>query len=292
MALFDEFCTYVSKVTTIDKVYLELILATTLVILIFLGLRKVGKNFISSNTNGRREFLLTQTYNVILNILEVLCFLFIWDDYIKSLMTLISVLSAAMTIALRDIILNFFCGIYIKVKKPFKVEDRIQIDDLKGDVMNISGLDFEVLEISNKEDNGQSTGVVVTIPNSVVFSKPVKNLTKGFKYIWDEITVRIDLDSDISKSKQEIYRIVNDIETIKSIPRKMKSEIDNINSVNRVYFNQYDPIIYTKIVNTHVELTVRFLMHPKKCRYMESVIWNKIYYAYKEGKISLYTKSE
>ena len=29
-------------------------------------------------------------------------------------------------------------------------------------------------------------------------------------------------------------------------------------------------------------------MHPKKSRYVESVIWNKIYNAYKEGKIDLY----
>ena len=50
-------------------------------------------------------------------------------------MTLISVISAAMTIALREIILNFFSGIYIKLKKPFKVEDRIQIENIKGDVM-------------------------------------------------------------------------------------------------------------------------------------------------------------
>ena len=63
-----------------------------------------------------------------------------------------------------------------------------------------------------------------------------------------------------------------------------------INSTNRIYFNQYDPMIYTKIVDDHVELTVRYLMHPKKARYVESVIWNKIYLAYKDKKINLYTK--
>ena len=54
------------------------------------------------------------------------------------------------------------------MKKPFKVEDRIEIDGIKGDVMNISALDFEVLEISTKENNGQSTGIVVSFPNSTV----------------------------------------------------------------------------------------------------------------------------
>lgn len=288
MKLLDNFYTYLSKITSIDKTYFELIFSTTLVVLIFIGLRKIGKTLISKKTSGRSEFLITQTYLIILNILEVFCFIFIWDDYIKSLMTLISVVSAAMTIALRDIILNFFCGIYIKVKKPFKVEDRIQIDELKGDVMNISTLDFEVLEISNKEDNGQSTGVVISIPNSYVFSKAVKNITKGFKYIWDEITVKISLDADLVANKQEIYKIVNNIETIKGIPKKMKDQVNSLNNSNRIYFNQYNPVIYTKIVDNHVELTVRYLMHPKKARYIESVIWNKIFIAFKEGKIDLY----
>ena len=48
-------------------------------------------------------------------------------------------------------------------------------------------------------------------------------------------------------------------------------------------------MIYTKIVDNHVELTVRYLIHPKKARFVESVIWNKIYLAYKDEKIDLYT---
>lgn len=288
MLFLDNFYKYLAKTTSIDKMYFELIFSTILIIVLFMLIRKFGKFIISKKTSGRKEFLITQTYLIILNIIEVFCFIFIWDDYIKSLMTFISVLSAAMTIALRDIIYNFFSGIYIKVKKPFKVEDRIQIDDFKGDVMSISTLDFEVLEISTKEDNGQSTGIVVNIPNSFVFTKPIKNITKGFKYIWDEITVKVELDCDLSANKQEIYKIVNNIETIKSIPKKMKNEVESLNNSNRIYFNQYDPIIYTKIVDGHVELTIRYLMHPKKARYIESVIWNKIYTSYKEGKINLF----
>ena len=288
MELFRGICKYLSQLTTIDEKFLALFLNTVFIIFLFIILRQIGKFIISSRTSGRREFLLTQTYFVFLNLTEIFMFLVVWDDYIKSLMTLISVISAAMTIALREFIMNFFCGIYIKMKKPFKVEDRIQIDDLKGDVMNISALDFEVLEISNKEDNGQSTGVVVNIPNSYVFTKSIKNITKGFKYIWDEITIKVPLSCDLNANKQELYKIVNGIETIKNIPRKMKTEVDHLNSTTRVYFNQYDPVIYTKICGAHVELTIRFLMHPKKARYIESVIWNKIYTSYKEGKINLY----
>lgn len=288
MKYFDNFCKYLSELTTIDKTYISLVLSTTIVIILFSFFKRIGRKTIKKKIEGRKEYLINQAMQIILNVAEVIFLLFIWGDYIQNLMTLISVTSAAMTIALREIILNFFCGIYIKVKKPFQVEDRIEVKDIKGDVMNISSLNFEVLEISNKEEHGQSTGVIVTFPNSIVFSEPVRNLNKGFKYVWDELTVKVPIDCDLAKNKQELYKIVNNIEIIRNIPKKMKSQINDINTTNRVYFNKYDPTIYTKIVDDHIELTIRYLMHPKKGRFVESVIWNKILEAYKEGNIDLF----
>lgn len=292
MGLFHQLCNFLSQATSIEEKYISLFLTTSLIVLLFISIKRLGRHLIQKRATGRKEYVLNQTYQIFLNVIEILILIFVWGDYLKGLMTLISVISAAMTIALRELILNFFCGLYIKMKKPFKVEDRIQIDDIKGDVMNISSLDFEILEISTNDNKGQSTGIVITFPNSVVFSKPLKNITKGFEYIWDEIIVKVTLDSDLTKNKQELYRIVNELEVIKNIPKKMKAQITNINTTNRIYFNKYDPIIYTKIVNNHVELTVRYLMHPKKSRYVESVIWNKIYLAYKEGNINLYTSAD
>ena len=290
MNFYKSICEVISDVTTIDKEYVYVIISTLSVLVIFYLLKIIGRKIIQKLTSGRREFVSNHAYQVVLNILEVLILIIIWDEYIKGLMTLISVISAAMTIALRDSILNFFCGIYIKFKKPFKVEDRIQIGDIKGDVMSTSTFSFEILEVSTKEDNGQSTGIVIHYPNSSIISGPVKNINKGFKYIWDEMIVKIEIDCDLANNKKEIYKIVNSLDTVKNIPRKMKNQIDDVNTTNRVYFNKFDPIIYTKIVDNHVELALRFLMHPKKARYIESVIWNKIYLGYKEGKINLYVK--
>ena len=291
MEFFDRFCRYLSDLTTINETYISLILSTTIVVLLFSFFKKIGRRTIQKKIEGRKEYLINQTIQIILNIVEVVFLLFIWNEYIQSLMTLISVTSAAMTIALRELILNFFCGIYIKMKKPFQVEDRIEVKGIRGDVMNISSLNFEVLEISTKEENGQSTGVIVTFPNSIVFAEPVRNLNKGFKYIWDELTVKLTLDCDLVKNKQELYKIVNNIEIIKNIPKKMKSQINDINTTNRVYFNKYDPTIYTKVVDNHIELRIRYLMHPKKGRYVESVIWNKILEGYKDKRIDLYIES-
>ena len=208
MKLIDLFSENISKVTTINKDIVLAILQTVLVIIIFSLIKYLSNKLIKKKMDGRGEYIANQSVKVIINIIEVIVIFVIFSNYLKSLMMLISVVSAALTIVLKELIFNFFCGIYLKVKKPFKVEDRIEIDGLKGDVINMSSLSFEVLEVSSKE-NGQSTGVIVTFPNSTVFSQPIKNINKGFKYVWNELIVNVVLDCDLANNKKEIYRSVN-----------------------------------------------------------------------------------
>lgn len=288
MNYIDNFNYFISKNLDIDIVYVRLILGTCLVVLIALLLKKIGKRIIRLLKDSRKEYIFYQNYKIVINVIQIIILFFIWEEYIKSLMTLISFLSAAIAIALKDIILNWFCGIYIRIKKIFKIEDRIEINGIKGDVMKISTLEFEILEVSNKEENGQSTGIVITFPNSIVFTQPVKNYTKGFKYIWNEMVIKVPLDCDLIKTKQEIYKIINSSEIVKAIPKKMKNQISNLTNDYRIYYNQYEPIIYTKVVDDHIELSLRYLIHPKKARYVESVIWNSILVNYKNGIINLY----
>lgn len=279
---------YISNITSIDQKYIILIIKTTIFFAILYIIKKIGIKIINHVKDSKAEYLYTQKYKLLINILFLIIFFFLWGRYLGNLLTVISLISAGFTIALRDLIFNFFSGIYIKIKKPFCIEDRIEINNYKGDVININALNFEVLEVNNENFIGQSTGVITHIPNSAIFQHPLRNYNKAFKYIWNELTIKVPLDCDISKTKGIIYKIVNSNEIIKSIPAKMKNQIKNISSEYRIYYNQYDPIIYTQVVDDHIELTVRYLVHPKKARYVNSTIWSNILTAYQNDEIELH----
>lgn len=279
---------YISEITSIDEKYIILIIKTLIFFFILSIFKKIGIKIIKHIQNSKIEYMYTQKYKLLISIIKIIIFLFLWGDYIGNFLTLISFVSAGFTIALRDLIFNFFSGIYIKLKKPFEIEDRIEINNYKGDVININTLNFEVLEVNNENFIGQSTGVITHIPNSTIFSYPLRNYNKAFKYIWNEITIKVPLNCNLSKAKGVIYKIVNSNEIIKNIPPKMRNQINNISSDYRIYYNQYDPIIYTQVVDSHIELTVRYLIHPKKARFVNSTIWNKIIDAYKNNEIELY----
>lgn len=278
----------ISKLFNIDEIYIGLILKTIIIIFLILVVEKIGIRIIKRTRDSKKEYNYTKKYKLIIRIIILSAIIIVWGKYIKNFLTLISLVSAAFTIAIRDLIFNFFCGIYIKIVKPFVVEDRIEINGYKGDVVNINTMNFEILEVSNVDTTGQSTGIIIHLPNSIIFNYPLKNYNKAFKYIWDEITIRIPLDYDVNKAKKVLYKIANSNEIIKKIPPKLKKQINNVSNSYRIYYNQYDPIIYTKINEDHIELQIRYLIHPKKARYVESIISSDILLAYKNGEIEIY----
>ena len=278
---------HISKISSIDVIYIKLIIKTSLIFLVLNIIKKIMIEILKKIKNSKKEYIAIKQFRVIINILKIAVFFFLWGDYIKKFITLLSFISASVTIALRDIIFNFFSGIYIKVKKPFQIEDRIEINEHKGDVININTLSFELLEVNNENFMGQSTGVITNIPNSTIFTYPLRNYNKAFKYIWNEITIKVPLNCNLPKTKSIIYKIVNSNEIIKNIPTKMKNQIENVTSEYRIYYNQYEPIIYTQVKDSHIELTARYLIHPKKARYVNSTIWNKIIEAANNEEIKI-----
>ncbi len=211
--------------------------------------------------------------------------LFLWKENINNVFTIIGITSATIALALKDVLFNLFAGFYIKSSKPFKVEDRIEIDGTIGDVININLCSFNLLEVGDKD---QSTGIIIEIPNSFVFSKKIKNYTKAIKYVWSEIYVKVNLDSDLEKTKKILYNIINKNEIVKTIPSKMKRDMKEAMKDYRIYYNHLEPIIYTNVVDDYVMLSIRYLVHPKKKRFVESQIWNQIILESKKGNILIH----
>lgn len=281
---------YLSNLLSIDSKYLILIIKTLIIFVTLDIIKKIIINILKNINNNKKEYLYTQKLKLTINMFKLIFFIFIWSANLSKLLTLITFISAAFTIALRDFIFNFFAGIYIKIAKPFNIEDRIEVNNYKGDVVNLNTLNFELLEVDNTNLAGQSTGIITHVPNSVIFTHPVRNYNKAFDFIWNEITINIPLDADIEKTRKVILRVVNKNDVIKTNPEVFKKQVNDVSTDYRIYFNQYEPVIYMKVVGDYVEYTVRYSVDPKHARYVNSSIWKHILKAYHDGEIELYNK--
>ena len=266
--------------------YIILIIYTLIIYIIYkLSIKVFAYITTKMNLDERVIYTVNQRNKTLLSILLFLVIVYIWHEQLKGIITFISFVSAAITLAARDIIFNYFCGLFIKIKKPIKVEDRIKVNDILGDVISINALNTEILEVNT--DNNQSTGIIINVPNSVIFNNATKNYNSVFKYIWDELEIKVSIDTDISKAKDIIFDILKSEETIKDIPKKMKRELAKNSADYHIYYNNLTPIIYTKIVDDGIVLNIRFLIHPKKQRNIESNIYEQIIDRFRKDNIIL-----
>ncbi len=225
----------------------------------------------------------------------------IWISEVESIATFVGLVSAGLTIALKDPIVNIVGWVFIIFRKPFVVGDRIQIGDHAGDVIDIRVFQFTINEIGNWVDADQSTGRIIHIPNGKIFTESQVNFTQGFSHIWNEIGVMVTFESNWERAKG-ILKSVADRHCPKFTEAAAKKLLE-ASKKYMIFYNKIDPIIYTSVKDSGVMLTMRYLCIPTQRRGSAHAIWEdilkefercddidfayptqRIYYNLKEGK--------
>lgn len=214
-------------------------------------------------------------FSLYISVFIILLFLaFNWLGLIGSVGTFLGLMTAGIAIALKDPIVNMVAWLFILIRQPFKVGDRIQIGDQAGDVIDIRIFQFSLIEIGNWVDADQSTGRVIHIPNGIVFTTPQSNYTAGFVHIWHEIPLLITFESNWKKAKRILTDIVNKdaVQITESAERQIKAAAKKF----LIYYSKLTPIVYTTIKDSGVLLTMRFLCDPRKRRSTEEIILEEV----------------
>lgn len=195
----------------------------------------------------------------------------LWLVGSRAVATYLGLLSAGLAIALKDPVSNMFGWLFIITRRPFEVGDRIELDGVAGDVIDLRYFQFTLMEIGNWVDADQSTGRVIHVPNQKVFTAPVANYTKGLHYIWNEIAVIVTFESDWRRAKEILFDVVTEHSDVLS-----EKAQEGLQAAARRYLINYDnltPIVYTKVADHGVVLTMRYLCDPRRRRGTEMAIW-------------------
>lgn len=83
-----------------------------------------------------------------------------------TLVTVVGAVGLAFSLAMQDILKNFFSGIYLLLERPFRVGDTIRVKDQQGAVEHI-GVRTTLLRTPEN--------VYVLVPNAIVFAEVVSN---------------------------------------------------------------------------------------------------------------------
>lgn len=188
----------------------------------------------------------------------------IWVPNIKMLSVVISVIGAGLAVSVGEAILSMAGWFLILTRRPYDIGDRIQIGEVKGDVIDVRLFQTTLLEIGNWVKDDQSTGRVVHIPNAAVFRNPVFNFTKGFEFLWDEIKIILTFGSNWKKAEDIMLRHAK--QDVEAVAEEVARRIKKMSEVYYIYYDKLTPIVYTNILDNGVELSLRYLAEVKKRR--------------------------
>jgi len=221
-----------------------------------------------------RRYVYSKTTSYIFAAITFVSILAIWLGQGSGLVAYIGILSAGVAIALRDPVINFAGWIFIMLRKPFVVGDRVQIGEHRGDVIDTRIFQFTMAEIGNWVDSDQSTGRIIHVPNGWVFNRSTANYSQGFDFIWNELPIMVTFESNWAKSKTILLAVVKEHSRLNT--SQAEAEVNKAARRYMIYFQHLTPIVWTSVADSGVILTVRYICKPRNRRSTETKIWEDI----------------
>ena len=226
----------------------------------------------------QRRYLAKKTFNYLISFAFVIVTLVIWFGGLTGWSAYLGLVSAGLAIALQDPLVNLAGWIFISIRKPFVVGDRIQLGEHRGDVIDIRLFQFSLVEIGNWVDADQSTGRIIHVPNGWVFKQATANFTAGFQFIWDEIPVMVTFESDWRRAKEILQDIAERHTGVKG--EVAAEQVRQASRKYMIFFQHLTPIVWTSVADSGVVLTMRYLSDPRRRRSTAAAIWEEILVAF------------
>lgn len=257
------------------------LLATVLVVLGFVVLHQITNFLVRRHTDDVRiRYRIRKVSAYTSATLAILIGLQIWFAGLRDLGTFLGLFSAGLAIALKDIVTDIAGWVYCLIRRPFGVGDRIQVGEHSGDVIDLRLFRFTLNEIGNWVEADQSTGRVIHIPNNRILTEVIANYNKGFEFIWNEIPVQVTFESNWKKAKEILHGIIDEHSAhltdaaITSVQRASESQM--------IIYSVLTPKVWTKVTDSGVLLTMRYLCDPRQRRSTEEKIWEDVLTAFGE----------
>ncbi len=198
----------------------------------------------------------------------------IWIEAIRNMGTFLGLLTAGLAIALKDLVANMAGWAFILLRHPFHLGDRIQIGEHRGDVVDLRLFQFSLLEIGNWVQADQSTGRIIHVPNSRIFSDPLANYTSEFPFVWHEVPVLVTFESDWRRAKELVLAVVE--KEGGSMARQAADEVRKASRKLLIFYRTLTPTVYTSVEDSGVLLTARFICHVRQRRGVSQAVWEGI----------------
>lgn len=176
----------------------------------------------------------------------------------------IGLFSAGITITLQELILSIAGSCYIFFVKVYKPGDRIEINGIKGDVIDVDSIYTTMMEIGEWVSSDNYSGHIVKLSNAFVFRGPVYNYSQDFPFVWDEFNLPIRYGSDIDLAKSIFIEVATE-----NLSEYVSESIADWKKVVDKYYIEdakVEPTLALTMTDNWIQFNLRYIVDYKKRR--------------------------
>jgi small-conductance mechanosensitive channel len=194
-------------------------------------------------------------------------------------LTALGVGSVIIGLAVQTPMKSFIGWIYILVRRPYRVGDRIKISDATGDVIDVSYLDTTLWEFGGQYlSTDHPSGRLIKFPNEKVLDELVYNYSWPlFPYIWNEIKFNIAYQSDlefVAKTMQEIAEAELGEEMMERV--EVFRDLLAKTPVDELEVHERPRVIFRVSENTWLDAIVRYVIPPREAGRIKTRLIKKL----------------
>ena len=266
-----------------QDIWISALLVLGALILIY-AIRRLLSRYIEE---AERRYRASKIVGRMLGLFTGLAILFVWSaGQGPGPATILTVVGAGLAIAMREVLLSFAAWIHMLIRAPYKSGDRIEVNGLQGDVIDIRPLHSTLMEIGEWTEAGQSTGRIVHIPNNWFYQYGVYNYTQGFRFVWNEIPFTVTFRSDWKAARDILMKLAS--ETTGPVEQQAREEIQEMAREYLVYYDVLTPFVYVRVTQNGIRLSLRHLAEARKRRHIKHMLTVRALEAFqKHGGIEL-----
>ncbi|MFT4704668.1 MAG: small-conductance mechanosensitive channel [Bradymonadia bacterium] len=250
------------------------VITIALIVLFLLGRFTLTRVVLPQIVKPERRYSVGKYTRYALLALLIFALVWTWVGETQGLVTYFGIASAGIAIALQQPLLNLVGWAYIVSRRPFENGHRIEIGDLRGDVIDIGLMHTTMIEVGNWVKADQSTGRLLHVPNGWAITKATANASEGFGFVWDELELLVTFESDWEFAKDLILKAIE--ADSQSTRAQAMTQMDNASSEYVFLYRNLTPIVWTTIEDAGVLLTGRYLCEPRKRRSTRTLVSERI----------------
>ncbi|MBP2030404.1 small-conductance mechanosensitive channel [Methanohalophilus levihalophilus] len=281
IAIFIAYLNYFTNYSQGYELLLTKLFHSVVIILVFYAIKAIIEDIVIVRVRDTKErYTFRKAVSIIITFLAIASLIAVWFRETTGLIVAYGILSAGIVIALQDLLKSMAGGMIIFVSRPFRAGDRIEVDDVIGDVLDIRSFSTSIMEIEEWVDGDQYTGRIVQLPNSFVLSGKVKNYTKDFSFIWDEVQIMLIYGSNWKKAEEIALLVAK--ETLHGFEESSKEEL--LSMGEKYFITTYDveTKLYMKIRDNWIDMRLRYVVDPRQRRKIRNKLTQQLLKAFEQ----------